>query len=149
LVRKKGLYYYKNNRIGAKENRSAKVMHEKFTDLLKNYQIQDKKYIAPMKDIMYYTLKSEHEAKIQETAVQQKQILDISAKLERLEERYGFEEISQGQYDKFKQKLEAEKHEIEESLYSDGFNLSNHENKFNFQHNPFIISKKTSIKKRE
>ncbi len=125
LVRKKGLYYYKNNRIGAKENRSAKVMHEKFTDLLKNYQIQDKKYIAPMKEIMYYTFKAEHEAKIQETAVQQKQILELATKLERLEERYVFEEISQGQYEKFKQKLEAEKYEIEESLYSNGFNLSN------------------------
>lgn len=126
LVRKKGLYYYKNNRIGAKENRSAKVMHEKFTDLLKNYQIQDKKYIAPMKEVMYYTFKAEHEAKIQETAVQQKQILGLSAKLERLEERYVvFEEISQSQYEKFKQKLEAEKYEIEKSLYSNGFNLSN------------------------
>ena len=100
-------------------------MHEKFTDLLKNYQIQDKKYIAPMKEIMYYTFKAEHEAKIQETAVQQKQILELATKLERLEERYVFEEISQGQYEKFKQKLEAEKYEIEESLYSNGFNLSN------------------------
>ena len=100
-------------------------MHEKFTDLLKNYQIQDKKYIAPMKEVMYYTFKAEHEAKIQETAVQQKQILEIATKLERLEERYVFEEISQSQYGKFKQKLEAEKYEIEESLYSNGFNLSN------------------------
>ena len=100
-------------------------MHEKFTDLLKNYQIQDKKYIAPMKEVMYYTFKAEHEAKIQETAVQQKQILEFTTKLERLEERYVFEEISQGQYEKFKQKLEAEKYEIEESLYSNGFNLSN------------------------
>ena len=125
LVRKKGLYYYKNNRIGAKENRSARMMHEKFTNLLKNYQIQDKKYIAPIKEVMYYTFKAEHEAKIQETAVQQKQILALSAKLERLEERYVFEEISQAQYEKFKQKLEAEKLRIEEHLYKDGFNLSN------------------------
>ena len=100
-------------------------MHEKFTDLLKNYQIHDKKYIAPMKEIMNYTFKSEHEAKIQETAVRQKQISGLATKLERLEERYVFKKISQGQYEKFKQNLEAEKYEIEESLYSNGFNLSN------------------------
>ena len=125
LVRKKGLFYYKNNRIGAKENKSAKVMHEKFSDLLKNYQITDKKYIAPMKEVMYHTFKSEHEAKIQETAVQQKQILELSTKLERLEERYVFEEISQTQYEKFKQRMDMEKLKIEENLYNDGFNLSN------------------------
>lgn len=100
-------------------------MHEKVVDLLKDYQIQDKKYIAPMKEIMHYSFKAEHEAKLQETAVQQKQIIELATKLERLEERYVFEEISQGQYEKFKQKLEAEKYEIEESLYSNGFNLSN------------------------
>ena len=125
LVRKKGLYYYKNNRVGAKENKSAKIMHEKFSELLKNYQISDKKYIAPMKEVMYHTFKSQHEAKIQETAVQQKQTLELSTKLERLEERYVFEEISQTQYEKFKQRLESEKLKIEENLYNDGFNLSN------------------------
>ncbi len=125
LVRKKGLYYYKNNRPGSKEHKSANVMHEKFIETLTNYQLADEKYITPMKEIMYYTFKIEHEAKIQETTVQQKQILELSAKLERLEERYVFEEISQGQYVKFKQQLEAEKYKIEESLFNNGFNLSN------------------------
>ncbi|MBT3933288.1 MAG: recombinase family protein [Bacteroidetes bacterium] len=125
LVKKKGLYYYKNNRIGSKENRNAKVMHEQFKELLCNYQISDKKYLAPMKEIMYYTFKAEHEARIQEAQVQREKLIEINAKLDRLEERFVFEEITQIQYDKFKQKLEAEKHEIEENLHKDGFDLSN------------------------
>ncbi|MBL4653247.1 MAG: recombinase family protein [Flavobacteriales bacterium] len=42
IVRKKNLYYYKNNRIGSKENRNAKVMHNKFVDLLKIMSLQIK-----------------------------------------------------------------------------------------------------------
>jgi DNA invertase Pin-like site-specific DNA recombinase len=125
LVKKKGLYYYKNNRPGSKENRSAKVMHEKFIETLTSYQLSDKKFIAPMKEIMYHAFRVEHESRILETTVQQKKIIDIANKLERLEERFVFEEISKVQYDKFKQKLETEKFELEENLYQDGFNLSN------------------------
>lgn len=50
---------------------------------------------------------------------------EFSAKLERLEERYVFEEITQSQYGKFRQRLGAEKLEIEEKLHSSRFNLSN------------------------
>ena len=100
-------------------------MHEKFIELLNNYQLADDKYVAPMKEIMYHTFKTEHESRILETTVQQKRIVEISKKLERLEERFVFEEISKAQYDKFKQKLEADKFEMEENLYKDGFNLSN------------------------
>ena len=125
LVKKKGLYYYKNNRKGAKENRSAKQMHKQFAEHLSQYQISDKKFIAPMKEVMYYTIKSEHEARIEETAVQQEKLFEINAKLDRLEERFVFEEITPIQYEKFKGRLSAEKLEIEKNLEQDGFNLSN------------------------
>lgn len=42
VVKKKDLYYYKNNRKGSKENRSAKLMHQKFKEYLCNYQLNDK-----------------------------------------------------------------------------------------------------------
>jgi hypothetical protein len=48
LVRKKGLYYYKANKIGVKINRSAKIMHSKFTELLHSYTIPEK-YVEPLK----------------------------------------------------------------------------------------------------
>ncbi len=125
LVKKKGLYYYKNNKIGSKENRSAKTMHEEFIKLLSNYQIAEEKYIAPMKEIMYYTFKAEHEARIQEAEVHRKNLIDINVKLDRLEERFVFEEITQMQYEKFKHRLDTNKHEIQENIHNDGFDLSN------------------------
>ena len=125
LVKKKGLYYYKNNRIGSKENKSAKIMHKQFLDLLGEYQLSDEKYHAPMKEIMYYTFKTEHEAKIREAEVHRNKLIEINTKLDRLEERFVFEEITQTQYEKFKQKLDLEKHQIEENLHNGGFDLSN------------------------
>ncbi len=125
LVKKKGLYYYKNNRIRSKENRNAKIIHQQFLDLLENYALVDEKHLTPLKEMMYYSFKKAHEAHIQETMAQQNELLGISTKLERLEERYVFEEITQSQYEKFRQRLEAEKLEIEEKLHSSGFNLSN------------------------
>ena len=39
LVRKKGLYYYKVNKRGVRINRSVKIMHDKFKELLSDYTI--------------------------------------------------------------------------------------------------------------
>ena len=52
LVKKKGLYYYKNNRIGSKENRSAKMMHELFIQFLKTFQLKNKEVLEPIKEIV-------------------------------------------------------------------------------------------------
>jgi|SRR5690554_2133083 len=54
LVKKKGLYYCKNNRIGSKENRSAKLMHELFIEFLKKFQLKNKEIIEPIKEIVQY-----------------------------------------------------------------------------------------------
>ncbi|WP_208630737.1 hypothetical protein [Maribacter litoralis] len=49
VVKKKGLYYYKNRRSGSRENRSAKKLHSSFMTLLENYTLNDAKYIEPLK----------------------------------------------------------------------------------------------------
>jgi site-specific DNA recombinase len=54
LVKKKGLYYYKVNKVGIKINRSAKMMHEKFKELLKQYTISPT-HIEPLKLQLKYT----------------------------------------------------------------------------------------------
>ncbi len=100
-------------------------MHDQFEAFLGQYQLSDKKYHAPMKEIMYYTFKTLHEARIEETAIQQKNLIDLNTKLDCLEERFVLEEISQIQYQKFKEKLDREKLKIEKDLHKDGFNLSN------------------------
>ncbi len=125
LVKRKNLYYYKNNRIGSKENRSAKIMHQKFEDVLRKIQIKDKKYMAPMKEIMKYTFVQEYEEQLKEYDIQQKRLDQIKDKLEVLEERFVFREITDEQYHKFEAKLKKELETIQVHTSENSFNLSN------------------------
>ena len=94
IVKKKGLYYYKNRRKGSKENRSAKKLHQEFLGLLALYQLKDEKYIAPLKELVYDTFVKMNEEGIKESERLSKEILNIENKLDRLEERFVFEEIN-------------------------------------------------------
>ena len=125
LVKRKNLYYYKNNRIGSKENRSAKVMHEKFEELLYQIQLKDKKYIDPMKEIMKYVFVQEHEEQLKEHQIQQRKIKELKNKLDILEERFVFKEITDDQYRKFEMKLKQELESIQVYNNNNSFNLSN------------------------
>jgi site-specific DNA recombinase len=125
LVKKKGLYYYKNNRLGSKENRSAKKMHEMFELLIAQYQLTNNKLRPLIKDVMLNSFKKQQEDTLLEIEVNKKAIHDIEKKLLRLEERFVFEEINSAQYEKFKSKLTLQKKE--KLLFSEkvGFDLSN------------------------
>ncbi|WP_340154236.1 recombinase family protein [uncultured Winogradskyella sp.] len=125
IVKKKGLYYYKNRRKGSKENRSAKKLHQEFLELLKNYTLKDEKYVAPLKKIIYDTFVSMNEEGIKDSENLNKEIIVLKNKLDRLEERYVFEEINRSQYDKFKVKLSTEINQKRENLSSHSFDSSN------------------------
>ena len=125
IVKKKGLYYYKNRRKGSKENRSAKKLHHEFLELLATYQLKDKKYVAPLKELVYDTFVKMNAEDIKESKRLEKDIESLEAKLERLEERYVFEEINKLQYDKFKQKLATEISQKQKVMSKSNFNSSN------------------------
>jgi site-specific DNA recombinase len=125
LVKKKGLYYYKNNRVGAKENRSAKLLHDKFLSLLGTYSLAEEKYKQPLADIMLQVFIEEQADQLSNMETNQKLLVEINDKINRLEERYVFEEITKIQYDKFKAKLDAQKQEKQKYLSDTGFDLSN------------------------
>ena len=55
IVKKRGLYYYKVNRIGIKVNRSIKIMHSKFEELLSNYTVNSA-YVEPLEKQLRYIL---------------------------------------------------------------------------------------------
>lgn len=125
IVKKKGLYYYKNRRKGSKENRSAKKLHQEFIELLSTYQLKNKKYIAPLKELVFDTFVKMNEEGIKESSRLENEITSLETKIDRLEERYVFEEISKSQYDKFIAKLSAEVKEKRENLSSHSFDSSN------------------------
>lgn len=125
IVRKKGLYYYKNRRKGSKENKSAKIMHQKFKELLTTFSFRDEKYIPPFKEILTYSFLEMNKERLEDIKRNEAELNQLQIKLDRLEERFVFDEISKNQYDKFKNKLDKEKHEIEEQLRKNDFKSSN------------------------
>lgn len=90
IVKKKGIYYYKNRRKGSKENRNAKKLHQEFLALLEHYTLKDEKYIPPLKEIIYDSFVSMNEEAIKETQYLNKEIKALEVKLDRLEERFVF-----------------------------------------------------------
>ena len=60
---------------------------------------------------MLNTFKKQQKETFEEIEINKKAINSIDKKLERLEERFVFEEINKAQYQKFKSKLTLEKNE--------------------------------------
>ena len=125
LVRKKGLYYYKNNRIGAKENRSAKMMHLLFEQLLANYQLSDEKWKEPLKVLLLEECVNQHEQSINEMIALEKKMNKLESDLETIEKRFVLGEIDRELYVKYKEQFDKELVLISEEISSSQFNLSN------------------------
>ena len=124
LVKKKGIHYYKVNRVGVKVNRSAKMMHDKFKSLLSSYSI-DPKLLEPMKTVLSYTFENLTEQKTSEKK-------SLSAKLKKVEDdfynlrkRHAFGEVQIDVYKQFSTELTEQKEAILEEIEKLNENLSN------------------------
>ena len=93
--------------------------------LLATFSLKDRKYIAPFKEILCYTFEEINKEDILAKKVSEEALDKITIKLDRLEERFIFEEISKEQYNRFRQKLEKEKAEKEQELHQNSFESSN------------------------
>lgn len=118
LVKSKNLYYYKCNKIGCKCNRSAKRMHELYKGLLRSYQIHpETSHLLKEQLLMTYNymMKSSEESK----SIHKRSLNDIKKKLDTLEERFAFGEVTKEVYvrvsSRFKSEMEAITSQIEGS----------------------------------
>ena len=126
IVKKKKLYYYKNRRKGSKENISAIKLHEQFTQTLDCFSLSDRKYVEPLKEIIYDTFIKMNEEKIQEKERIQQEIKALESKMHKLNERYVLlGDITQSQFNMFYPKLEQEKVEKEQQLEENKLKSSN------------------------
>ena len=100
-------------------------MHHMFIELISQYQLSDDKLKPLIKDVMLSTFKKQQKETFENIVINKKAINSIDKKLERLEERFVFEEINKAQYEKFKSKLTQEKNEKLKFSEKVGFNLSN------------------------
>ena len=125
LVKRKNLYYYKNNRLGSKENVSAKKMHELFIDLLSNYQLKAKEFKQPLKEMMVKAFIEIHEDSINETIALNNKVAGLEKDAEKVERRYVLGEIERELYLKYKRQFDNEINDIYEQIENSQFKLSN------------------------
>jgi site-specific DNA recombinase len=131
LVRKKGLYYYKVNKVGIKINRSAKSMHSKFRKLLTRYEIKSE-HMEPLKVQLGNTWNN-----LTETNTSQKKglSLQLNAAQEEfytLKKRHALGHIGLDVYTEFKAEMETKIKAITDKLEELEQNLSNPKELINY-----------------
>ena len=124
LVKKKGLYYYKCNLKGCANNRSQKVLHEKFEQLLLKFTF-DKKLVPIFKKMFLTLLSQKTEVNEEGKKKLQVNLASLRKKLDGIEERFVLGEIDQTLYTKFRDKFRANIHQIELELDNSQNQLSN------------------------
>jgi site-specific DNA recombinase len=112
IVKAKGLWYYKCRTIGCKCNKSAKEMHNKFLEMLCEYDVKEE-----LKEPLCCKLESKwHEINKESYDLEvsyKKQLKDIETKIENIEEGYFVtKEMGKETYDKFNARYRKEQMEI-------------------------------------
>ena len=131
LVKKKDLYYYKCRTKGCKTTKSAKVLHEGFSQILDSFQIEENavEAIKVGLDVVCETVFSE---KRENLKLFQAKLIETESKLETLEERYAIGKINDQVFEKYNTKYEQEKDEILQEIQKCTINSSNLEKIIDF-----------------
>ena len=131
LVKKKGLFYYKVNKIGVKINRSVTIMHNKFKELLSDYTISEK-YIEPLITQLGYTWDNLTESSKSEKQSIATKLNEVEKNLELLERRHAYGEIKMDIFEKFSAELYTQRKLLLEELEKLAQNLSNPKELINY-----------------
>jgi hypothetical protein len=115
VVKKKGIWYYKCRNKGCCNNKSAKQLNETFQNSL-SYFTLNPKYRPLLKEMLVEELKEESKENIDTIKLVKANYQDINHKIERLEERYMEEQITQELYVKYGEKYKQERLEIAKEL---------------------------------
>ncbi len=123
IAKDTGKPYYKCNTPGCKCNRNADVLNHQFLERLNAFQVNEKCY--KLIDLyLKHTFKQMNSSLAENQAAERARIAELSKKVERLEERYILEEIAGDLYQKYKQKFELERDEIEARMKNNTIELS-------------------------
>ena len=127
LVKKKGLYYYKCRTKGCKNNKSAKVLHELFSELLGIFQIKNK-HIEQIKIATGIVYEAAFKEKSENVKLMKMKLSEVEKNLETLQERFAIGKIDDDIYDKFSLKYKTEIKEIQKEIDKMSISSSNLEN---------------------
>ncbi len=124
LVKKKGLDYYKCNKIGCGCNASVVKLHEGFVEVLSDYKIEEK-FHDPLKHMMSNVIKELGKDRVQMRKQYLEALKKTESKIEKIEENFALGEINTELYTKFSKKYLKEKQEIEKQIKEQAIDLSN------------------------
>jgi site-specific DNA recombinase len=124
LVKKKGLYYYKVNKVGIKINRSTSIMHDKFVELLNDYTI-DSSHIEPLKIQLGYTWENLTETNTSEKKAVSLKLNEVEEEFYNLRKRHAIGTINLDIYEEFSVELKQKKEALLEQLETLDKKLSN------------------------
>lgn len=131
LVRKKGLYYYKVNKVGIRINRSVKIMHTKFKELLSQYEIKSSR-IEPLKVQLQYTWENLTETNTSEKKGLSLQLNTLQNEFQTVRKRHALGLVELDVYSEFKVEAESKMKAISEKLELLEQNLSNPKELINY-----------------
>ncbi len=128
---KKGLYYYKVNKVGIKINRSMKIMHEKFRKLLAYYTI-DNTHIEPLKVQLQYTWDNLAETNTGEKKSLSLQLNSLQEEFQTLRKRHALGLVTLDVYSEFAGEMESRIKALQERYAELDQNLSNPKELINY-----------------
>jgi site-specific DNA recombinase len=131
IVKKKGLYYYKANKVGIKINRSANMMHNKFKSFLNEFTI-DAKYIEPLKLQLQYTWDSLTERNTSDKKSLSLKLNEVEESFYNLRKRHAIGAISLEVYEEFSTEMKASKQKLVDELELLNQKLSNSKDLINY-----------------
>ncbi|PBQ30894.1 hypothetical protein CNR22_03590 [Sphingobacteriaceae bacterium] len=131
LAKKKGLYYYKANKVGVKLNRSVKVMHSKFQELLSRFEISSV-FMEPLKVQLGYTWENLTETNVGEKKGLSFQLNSAEEEFKVLRKRHALGQVSLDVYTEFAEEMEKKIKAISEKLAELEQNLSNPKELINY-----------------
>jgi site-specific DNA recombinase len=108
LVKKKGLYYYKVNKIGIKINRSVNIMHDKFKELLANYTV-DSAHVEPLAMQLRYTWDNLTETNTSEKKALSLKLNEVEEEFYNLRKRHAIGSVSLDIYEEFSAEMKVRK----------------------------------------
>ena len=111
IVKKKGLYYYKVNRIGIKINRSIKIMHDKFEEVLSNYTVESA-HVEPLSIQLRYTWENLTETNTSEKKALSLKLSEVEEEFYNLRKRHAIGSVSLEIYEEFSAEMKVRKENL-------------------------------------
>ncbi len=126
VVKAKGIWYYKCKTIGCSNNKSAKELHQIFEFILSRFSLNPQLQDLIKRNLLDTIAELNKESEFAKNSLKE-QIVEVSKKIERTEERYMEEEITQDLFTKYMTKYKAEKLNLLKEYNKMENNSSNHE----------------------